>query len=115
MRRGLFILAKIAIVLLIVVPAFGLGVFYLWNWLMPQLFGLHAVTYWQALGLVGLSWLLFRGPRIGGWGGWGRGRALRARWAAMTPEQREQFMKGLQGRCGRGMAPPEAAQTGTGS
>ena len=40
----------------------------LWNWLMPTIFGLRTITYWQALGLMVLSWILFRGfrgPTIG--------------------------------------------------
>src|SRR5262249_54440623 len=39
------------------------AVFGLWNWLMPSIFGLRAITYWQALGLMALSWILFRGFR----------------------------------------------------
>lgn len=93
------------LVMLIVVPALGLGVFYLWNWLMPQIFGVHSVTYWQSVGLLGLSWLLFRGPRFGGRPGWGRRGGMRARWEAMTSEQRVQFVRGL-ACCGR-TTPPE--------
>jgi hypothetical protein len=108
MRRGLAISLKVAIMLVIFVLGFGTGVHYLWNWLMPSLFGLHAITFWQAVGLLGLSWILFRGPMMfarRGWGGGGR-RAERLRqWAAMTPEQREQFRRGMKGRCGR--VPPE--------
>jgi len=37
--------------LLLALPAM-----WLWNWLMPAIFGLPTVTYWQALGLC----LLFR-------------------------------------------------------
>lgn len=79
---------------------FGVAVLYLWNWLMPALFGLHTITYWQALGLVGLSWILFRGPR--GWMGhrmhWQD--RMRERWANMTPEEREKFREGMRARCG---------------
>jgi hypothetical protein len=38
---------------------FGLAVKWLWNWLMPALFGLGAITYWQAFGIVILTKLLF--------------------------------------------------------
>ncbi|RDY60027.1 hypothetical protein [Flagellimonas nanhaiensis] len=31
----------------------------LWNWLMPELFGLATVTYWQALGILVLAKLIF--------------------------------------------------------
>lgn len=32
----------------------------LWNWLMPKIFGLPEVTFWEALGLVLLSSLLLK-------------------------------------------------------
>ena len=31
----------------------------LWNWLMPDLFGLQTITYWQALGILVLAKLIF--------------------------------------------------------
>jgi hypothetical protein len=43
---------------------FGWLVMILWNWLMPALFGLKQITYWQGFGLVILAKLLFAG--IGG-------------------------------------------------
>lgn len=74
-----------------VAALFGLAVQDLWNWLMPPLFGLHTVTYWQAAGLLILSWILFRGPR--GWGrpGMHRGHHMHGCWGRMTPEEREHF------------------------
>jgi hypothetical protein len=90
-----------AIVFLAIFAAgFGSAVLYLWNWLMPSIFGLHTINYWQALGLLGLSWLLFAGPR--GWMGprmYQRHR-LRERWEHMTPEEREKFRAGMRARCG---------------
>jgi hypothetical protein len=38
---------------------FGVVVKLLWNWLMPPIFGLGEITYWQAFGLVILAKLLF--------------------------------------------------------
>ena len=38
---------------------FGIVVKFLWNWLMPVIFGLGEITYWQAFGIVILSKLLF--------------------------------------------------------
>ena len=32
----------------------------LWDWLMPELFGLSTITIWQALGLNILSGILFK-------------------------------------------------------
>jgi len=90
----------VLIVLLIVIAGFGNAVQHLWNWLMPTLFGLPTLDFWQAVGLLGLSWLLF-----GGWRGFGYGRPsrhrMRQRWQHMTPEERERFRMGMESRCGR--------------
>ncbi|MBN2879527.1 MAG: hypothetical protein JXN65_07840 [Clostridia bacterium] len=43
---------------------FGFVVMWLWNWLMPMLFGLKELTYWQAVGIFILAKILFGG--IGG-------------------------------------------------
>jgi len=45
----------IAISLLLAFP-----VMILWNWLMPDLFGLSAIDFWQAVGLMLLSSFLFK-------------------------------------------------------
>ena len=39
--------------------AFTFGLMFLWNWLMPAIFGLTIITFWQALGLLILSKILF--------------------------------------------------------
>lgn len=39
---------------------FALPVMLLWNWLMPAIFGLAKISFWQAWGLSFLSGLLFR-------------------------------------------------------
>lgn len=64
-RRGKRILKIIGMVLAGVAFAvlfalvFGLIVQYLWNWVMPDLFGLRAITYWQAFALVILAKIFF--------------------------------------------------------
>ena len=74
----------------------------LWNWLMPSLFGLRQVTFWQAVGLLGLCRVLFggsgfmHGPRS-------RYRdRLRERWVILTPEERERFRQAMRERHGLG-------------
>jgi len=71
---------------------------YLWNALMPQLFGWHAVTFWQAFGLLALCRILFGrlgGPRMN----WSDNRRrFEARWKTMTPDERDRFRKGILGR-----------------
>jgi hypothetical protein len=39
---------------------FGLVVMALWNWLMPEIFGLKQITYWQAWGVLVLCCILFK-------------------------------------------------------
>lgn len=34
--------------------------FYLWNWLMPVIFGLPMINFWEAAGLVALSAVLIK-------------------------------------------------------
>lgn len=46
---GLIILAVIGISGLAIL--FGFVIMWLWNWLMPELFGLTTITYWQGVGL----------------------------------------------------------------
>ena len=46
---------------------FGFLIMWLWNWLMPMIFGLPALNYWQAVGVFILSKILLGG--CGGFGG----------------------------------------------
>lgn len=50
---GVIIAAGMALIL-------GFVVMWLWNWLMPAIFGLTKITFWQAWGLVLLSHILFK-------------------------------------------------------
>jgi hypothetical protein len=90
---------KIVVFVFIVAIVLGFVVKSLWNALMPELFGWHLISFWQALGLLVLSKLLLGGfhPRGGGGRHWKKG--MRERWEAMTPEERERFRQGM--RCGR--------------
>ncbi|RRQ49834.1 hypothetical protein DZC72_04410 [Maribacter algicola] len=56
-----FVLLGIGIAFLL-----GYVVMYLWNWLMPYLFGIPTVGYWQAVGILLLSKIIFG---FGGGGG----------------------------------------------
>ena len=47
-------------VLILACLLFGAPLMVLWNWLMPTIFGLPEITFWQACGLNILSALLFR-------------------------------------------------------
>ena len=66
---------------------FGWVVMLLWNWLMPEIFGLKTLSYWQAWGVLALSCILF--GRIGGGGG-GKSSSDRKRKRKLRSYIREQ-------------------------
>ena len=111
MRRNR--VAKVIAIALFAVPLFlalfGYVVMLLWNWLMPALFGWHPIGFWQALGILVLSKILFGGfhGRHGGGTRW-RHR-MNERWEQMTPEEREKFRQSMRSRfCGPWEPPAEA-------
>lgn len=107
---------------------FGEIVRSLWNWLMPALFHLGAITFWQAIGLMILSWLLFGGlrgvgrvgsrrrdwgPMRGRWNERGEGRweeRWESRWQQMSPEEQNRFREWARARCGPFSSPNPAGQ-----
>jgi hypothetical protein len=102
MRGNRFLkIVKCLAIAVVIAAALSLVVMQLWNWLMPSLFAVHAITFWQALGILLLSKILFGGfrGRPGCGGGHWRGR-MRRRWEAMTPEEREKFRASMGGHCG---------------
>jgi hypothetical protein len=82
---------------------FGEIVMHLWNWLMPALFGLKMITFWQAIGLLILARILVGG--LGGGGGKSNRQRKRAgmRWECMTPEEHEKFREWTRARQGGSM------------
>ena len=80
---------------------FGEIVMHLWNWLMPAIFGLKLITFWQALGLLILARIL-----VGGLGGGGgprnrrQRRHLAERWENLSPEEREKLREWMRSRSG---------------
>ena len=99
-KRWAIRVVRFAAIAVVAVTVFSFVVMNLWNWLVPPIFGWHTINFWQALGLLILSKILFGGFR----GGWGRGMHWRhrmmERWQQMTPEEREKFREGMRGRCG---------------
>lgn len=83
---------------LLIAAGFGAVVMVLWNWLMPLLFGLVTINFWQALGMLLLARILF--------GGFGFGKRMnhkmhhpghqnpmKEKWMKMSPEQRMEFIE----------------------
>ena len=46
---------KFVLFALIAAAVLGFVVMRLWNWVMPPIFGLHAIGYWQALACLAVS------------------------------------------------------------
>ena len=116
-RKKLFFIAPLAILGIALFIVIGSAlVMYLWNWLLPPLFGWRTITMWQALGLLVLCRILF-----GGHGWWRSGHSnvrermrerMAGRWQHMTPEQREKMRKRWAMACG--FEPPAENQTSPG-
>lgn len=96
----------------------------LWNWLLPSLFGLPVITFWQALGLLVLARIL-----VGGFGGRGGHRhdggisgrigdriadrvadRVAERLEGLSPAERERFTQRVRERWGT--APPANQDAG---
>ena len=83
---------------IVCVALVGLIVVVLWNALMPEIFGLPSIGYWQAVGLLVLSRLLFGGFFRGWRRGMGRPRFVRG-WSNLTPEERQRFRDAMGKHC----------------
>jgi hypothetical protein len=106
-RRWIFFVPLAIAGFVAFIIAGGVVVQFLWNWLLPALFGWPQLTFWQALGLLALCRILF--------GGFGRHcsprsrlrRRLEERLDHMSPEERERFKRGMRSRWDFGSPAPE--------
>jgi ABC-type multidrug transport system fused ATPase/permease subunit len=85
-------------VMLAMAAVFAAIVMLLWNVLIPPLFALPVLNYWQAAVLLLLARILFGGLEHGFHGGMGRhrfhhGNKLREKWLNMSDEERKEFVK----------------------
>ncbi len=91
-RNWMFKAAKIALLAVVFVSVAGAVVMWLWNALVPDIFGASEITWLQALGLLVLARLLVGGRGHGGPGG---RRRWRGHWerklASMSPEELERL------------------------
>lgn len=58
-------IAEILTVVIIIVLIISVPVMVLWNWLMPDIFGLPQITFWQAIGISLLTTILFKNSDTG--------------------------------------------------
>ncbi|MEQ8323995.1 MAG: hypothetical protein RIC15_02505 [Vicingaceae bacterium] len=95
---------KIALFMVFFFAFFGYVTMELWNWLMPSIFGLTAINFWQALGLLFLSKLIFGGfPGKGRGGSWGKGNwknKMRDKFENMSDQDKEKLKARWEGYCG---------------
>jgi hypothetical protein len=60
MKNNLESVLTIIGLLMLLVMLLGLPLQLLWNWLMPSIFDLRYITFWEAIGLNLLATILFR-------------------------------------------------------
>src|SRR5688572_9218654 len=108
--------ARIFLLIFIIGPiaifVFGFIVMWLWNNVLVPVTGISEVTFWQALGILVLSKILFGSFSGGGrsrssWRGRWRER-MQQKWANMTPEERERFKEKYKDKWCYGEKPWEA-------
>jgi Ca2+/H+ antiporter, TMEM165/GDT1 family len=106
--------AKALIILVCVVgfiSLFSFIVMKLWNAVLPDVLHVTQINFWQAMGILVLSKILFGG--FGPWGGkkheWKK--RMQDKWQHMTPEERSRFKETLEkrfeGRFGRRWCVPD--------
>ena len=98
-RRGVQRKVLFIAVAMVAAAVLGFVVMSLWNWLIPALFGGRLITFWQALGVLVLSKILF--------GGFFRRMRFVDRWEKLRPEEREKFRAAMRGRWGGRANEPE--------
>ena len=102
--QGRFIFIPLAVAAFLTVS--GFAVMLLWNALIPAIFHLGVITFWQGLGLLVLCKILFGFSKGGR--GFGRGGApwmrhkMEERFKNMTPDEREKFKQQWSDKCGFG-------------
>ena len=86
--------------LLLIVAAFSAVVMLLWNWMIPAIFGLTTISFWQALGLFILARIFF-----GSFGFFEKarmhgllhhdaeGNPIHKKWMRMSAEERKEFIE----------------------
>jgi len=89
---------KMFLVRMIVLVGFSAVVMLLWNLLIPEIFGLKVITFWQAAGLFILSRILFSSF----WGGGNHhhhrmndfhgDNPMHEKWMKMSEEERIEFI-----------------------
>jgi len=93
-KKALFIPVIAAAVIFVM----GSAVMLLWNAIIPSLFHLDQISFWQAAGILVLCKILFGGfhGHRSHFGHWGH---MRSRWNHMSDEDRSRFREEWKKRC----------------
>lgn len=118
MKRGVWIL-KWGVFGILFLGLAGLLTQYLWNWLVPELFAGPQISYWQTLGLLVLSKIIFSG--FGGKKGHCQNchhdgqfswkKRYTAKLDSLNPEDREAFKKKMMEKWCRYSGPTKESQS----
>jgi hypothetical protein len=102
LRKALMVLLFVPLALF----AFGSIVMLLWNAILPAVIHVTPINFWQALGILILSKILFGGFKGGG-GRWGDRRRhmwkdqMEKKLSNMSVEEKEKFKQDWKNRCSR--------------
>jgi hypothetical protein len=77
----------------------GAAVMFLWNAILVPVLHVGALSFWQGLGLLALSRILFGGFRGGSWGAGHRGGPWKDKWRSMSEGERMQMKAAWKDRC----------------
>ena len=80
-------------------------VMWLWNLLLPEIIGVKAINFWQALGILVLSKILFGGfggKQGKGWRAKQKFRQMREKHCGMSDEEKERLKEMWKSRCETG-------------
>lgn len=97
-KMSLFVLFAVALFFLV-----SAMVMALWNWLLPEILGVKAITFWQAVGILILSKILFGG--FGGKKGCGGDKFRRLkeeRMSGMSGDEKQRLREIWRKRCDTG-------------
>lgn len=92
MKKRFFIMPLFGI---LVIVAISTAVMLLWNFVVPGVFGLATIGFWQAMALFVLTRILFGsfpGKRGMPFAFGRRGNPFREKWEKMSPEERKRFI-----------------------
>lgn len=90
MRKPIFI----PIAIIFAVAVFGYSVMFLWNAILPSVLGVATVTFWQAVGILVLSKILFGGFHHGHHhrGFHPHNAEMRKKWKSLSQEEKKKMM-----------------------